>query len=166
VISKYFYKLLSKLVGICFSILNLILFGNLPPLGSVCIIVENQGKFLVVERHKGQYVFPGGFIRWREHPTQAAQRECREETGLEIKELHLIGCSANPSDRFGRLGTISIIYDAEVIGGELHGSIEGQPRWLDETALPAFLYTEHVGVYEHYCTCKEFFSRLHPQLDS
>ncbi len=162
-ISKYFYKLLGKLVGICFSILNLLLLGNLPPLGSVCVIIEDQGKFLVVERQRGQYVFPGGFMRWREQPTQAAQRECREETGLEIKVLHLIGCSVNPSDRFGRLATISIIYHAEVVGGKLQGSIEGQPRWLDEAALPGSLYAQQVGIYEHYRAHQEIFAKLHSQ---
>ncbi len=41
-----FYSLLKKLVGIFFNILNILLAGNLPPFGCVCVIVEDQDKYL------------------------------------------------------------------------------------------------------------------------
>jgi 8-oxo-dGTP diphosphatase len=158
VISKFFYRLLSKSVMLSFSILNLLLGGNLPPLGSVSIVVENQGKFLVVQRHKGKYVFPGGFIRWREHPEHAAIRECLEETGIEVEILHFLGYSAYPSDRFGQLGTLSIVFLAKATGGTLRGSIEGPSRWLDEAELPNKIFPQQLSVYNHFRTYKDTWS--------
>jgi ADP-ribose pyrophosphatase YjhB (NUDIX family) len=155
VIAKFFYRMLSKLVALSFSILNLLLGGNLPPFGSVSIIVEDQGKLLVVRRHKGKFVFPGGFIRWSELPERAAQRECLEETGIEVKILNVLGYSANPSDGFGKLGTFSIIYLAQATGGQLRSSIEGLACWLNEAELPGLLNPHQLGVYECFRSYKE-----------
>ncbi len=110
------YRVFKRLVGVCFNILNLLLAGNLPPFGSVCVVVEDQGKYLVVERAEGSLVFPGGFMRWRENPVQSALRECEEETGLSVKVNGLIGCSSNIGENFTRMSSLTIIYEAEVAG--------------------------------------------------
>src|SRR5437764_14993514 len=61
-----FYYILRKSVGFCFNCLNICLFGNLPPQGCISVIVEDQGRLLLLKRPNGNLVFPGGFIRWRE----------------------------------------------------------------------------------------------------
>ena len=53
-------------------------------------VVEQQGRFLVGVRPDGVplagfYEFPGGKVEPNEPPAQAAVRECREETGLEVE---------------------------------------------------------------------------------
>lgn len=147
--------MLKKLVGISFNILNLLLAGNLPPLGCVCVIVEDQKKYLVVERPEGGYVFPCGFMRWREHSTQAALRECLEETGLHLKIHTLIGCSSSRSDHITRMSTLTVIYLAEVTGGELRTSIEGRACWLSETDMLRLLHPQQVGVFEYFMRYRE-----------
>ena len=144
------YRMFKRLVGVCFNILNLLLAGNLPPLGSVCVIVEDQDRYLVVERTGGSFVFPGGFMRWRENPLQTALRECEEETGLRLKVNGLIGCSSNSSENFTRMSSLTVIYQAEVIGGELKRSIEGQPRWIDESELRMRVYKKQKGILYHF----------------
>src|SRR5438874_6462158 len=118
--------MLKDLVGVFFNILNLLLAGNLPPFGSVSIVIKNQDSYLVIERPEGGFVFPGGFMRWSEHPVQTAQRECMEETGLKLEVKELIGCSSTTSSRFTRMSTLTVIYYAEVVAGKLKKSIEGQ----------------------------------------
>jgi 8-oxo-dGTP diphosphatase len=55
-------------------------------------IVEDAGRFLIGQRPSnsalaGLWEFPGGKIEEHETPEEAAQRECREETGLEVEVL-------------------------------------------------------------------------------
>lgn len=149
------YELFKKLVAVCFNLLNFLLLGNLPPLGSVCVIVEDQGKYLLVRRPGGKYVFPGGFMRWREHPVQAAKRECLEETGMHITIQGLIGCSANRSERLTKMSSLTVIYRAKVIDGQLHHTIEGQACWIDTAKLPFCLHKLQRGIYDHYVRYQE-----------
>jgi ADP-ribose pyrophosphatase YjhB (NUDIX family) len=126
------YELFKKVVSVSFNILNVCLYGNLPPFGCVSIIVEEQNRYLVVEQPNGEITFPGGFMRWREYPEQTARRECKEETGLDLSIGPLIGYRSLKSKRIDRMSTLNIIYRGEVLGGKLKGSIEGQPLWLPE----------------------------------
>jgi len=82
VLKRILYRVLRKSVGFSFNILNVCLVGNLPPQGCISVIVEDQGRYLLLKRPKGTLVFPGGFMRWREHPSQTAVRECKAETCL------------------------------------------------------------------------------------
>jgi ADP-ribose pyrophosphatase YjhB (NUDIX family) len=130
-----FYQVLRKSVGFCFNCLNICLFGNLPPLGCISVIVEDQGRFLLLKRPNGNLVFPGGFMRWREHPTQAAMREFNEETGLHITLHHVVACYSNTRKDFGSMSTLILVFCAEVNGGDMRGSVEGHPRWIEESDL-------------------------------
>ncbi len=137
------YRILKKSVGIFFNILNALLKGNLPPFGCVCILVEQDERYLIVERPEGSLVFPGGFMRWKERSEQTAQREGKEETGLDLRIGNIIGCYTTPSADFAAMSTITIVHRAEVEGGALRSSIEGRPYWVDEETL-------HSRLEEHY----------------
>jgi len=99
------------------------------------MIVEDKGRYLVIQRPEGKIVFPSGFIRWREHPTQTVRREGKEETGLELRVGEVVGYSSTVSSHFYRMSTLTLIYEAEAVGGQLHGSVEGEPCWLEESEL-------------------------------
>jgi ADP-ribose pyrophosphatase YjhB (NUDIX family) len=99
------------------------------------VIVEDQSRFLLLKRPNGTLVFPGGFIRWREHPTQTALREFKEETGLRIKLHHVVACYSNTSKDFGSMSTLLLVFCAEVNGGDMRGSVEGHPCWIKESDL-------------------------------
>ncbi len=134
-----FYNLLKYGVSISFNLLNLLLGGNLPPLACVCIIIEKDGQYLILERPEGPLVFPGGFMRWHERSEDAARREGKEETGLDLRIGNIIGCHTNPSEGLSSMSTVTIVHTAEVIGGELRSSIEGHPYWVDEATLRTHL---------------------------
>lgn len=129
------YHLLKLSVSIFFNLLNKLVGGKLPPFGSACAIVEQDGLYLVVELPGKRIVFPGGFMTWSERPHQAAEREGREETGLHLRAFELVNVHSAPTDRLTRLSTVSFVYRAEVVGGELRKSAEGCPYWLSESEL-------------------------------
>ena len=145
-----FYQALKKSVGIFFNILNLLLKGNLPPFGCVCIIVEQDERYLVVERPEGSLVFPGGFMRWKERSEQSAQREGKEETGLDLRIGDILGCYTTPSKDFTAMSTISIVHRAEIVGGALKSSIEGRPYWVDEETLRSRLEAHYFIILDDY----------------
>ncbi len=64
-----------------------------PRLGSA-VIVEKDGKVLLGERNKenyrGYWVLPGGGVEWGETIEQAAVREIKEETGLDIELIRFV----------------------------------------------------------------------------
>jgi ADP-ribose pyrophosphatase YjhB (NUDIX family) len=123
------------MVSICFNLLNRILGGQLPPFGCASIIVEQNGQFLVVEQPEGKLVFPGGFMHWKELPAQTAEREGKEETGLDLRAHQFINIYPHRSRNMYSMSTFLFVYSGEVVGGEFKQSIEGIPRWVSESEL-------------------------------
>src|SRR2546426_1788408 len=147
---RLLYRLLLKAVGICFNLLNLLLAGNLPPFVTVCVIVEEQGRYLVIDQGNGRFTLPGGFLRWREHPAQAAIRECEEETGLCVKVGDIVSQRAAITHRFDHMSTLTLTYQATLMSGHLRGSIEGQPCWKSETELCGKMTSYSMLILEDY----------------
>jgi ADP-ribose pyrophosphatase YjhB (NUDIX family) len=144
------YELLKRGVSVFFNTLNILLGGHLPPLGCAAVIVEERDHYLVVELPRGRVVFPGGFMTWREHPAQTAQREAQEETGLLVRVGELIGTYSSTSDRFTSMSTVSSVYAAEVLSGALRPSCEGRPCWLAEEELRMRLTDHSRGILDDY----------------
>ncbi len=55
-------------------------------------IFNRQGEILLIKTHKwrGKYAVPGGHIELGETAEQAAKREAKEETGLDVYDLKFI----------------------------------------------------------------------------
>ncbi len=63
------------------------------PEPTVGILIFNpRGELFLMKTHKwhGQYGVPGGHIELGESAVEAARREAREETGLEIRDLEFL----------------------------------------------------------------------------
>ncbi len=80
-------------------------------------------KILLVKRaiqpQKGFWDFPGGFLEEDEHPEQALKREIREELGLGIEIIELLGIYMDQYG-YGKQGgrTLNIYYLAKIAKGE------------------------------------------------
>lgn len=144
------YKTLKKVVSLFFNVLNLLMAGNLPPFGCVCVIVEKEQQFLVVEQADGSVVFPGGFMRWHEVPEQTLRREGQEETGLLIRARDIIGFFPYTTQSIAQMSTLTLVYQGEIISGTLKKSIEGSPLWIAADALPEKLAPEYHTIFEEY----------------
>jgi ADP-ribose pyrophosphatase YjhB (NUDIX family) len=132
VLKEKLYRYLGLTAGTAFNLLNLLLGGNLPPFGSACVIIKKDEQYLLLELRNGKLCLPGGFVRWREDPAQTAVRECREETGLQVRVLDQVGCFFSPSNAFNRMSTLTMVYSAEIIGGHERRALEGRPAWFSE----------------------------------
>ncbi len=87
------------------------------PLPTVDIIIEYQDKIVLIERKNPPlgYALPGGFVEYAETLEETAIREAKEETGLLIKDLQLLGCYSDPK-RDPRFHTITTVFVAKGLG--------------------------------------------------
>ncbi len=113
------------------------------PKVAATVLVERHGKLLFIRRAidpgRGRWCFPGGYVDFGEDPMAAAQRECREETGLEVAELALLDLAFD-----GRV--IVITYLARVGDG-----VEPQPSgdadlagWFGPDELPPLAFNSMI----------------------
>jgi 8-oxo-dGTP diphosphatase len=95
------------------------------PLLAVDAVIMFAAGIVLIKRgnppFKGCYALPGGFVEVGETVEAAAIREAREETGLDIELLGLVGIYSNP-DRDPRGHVVSAAFLAQGRGELLAGS--------------------------------------------
>ncbi len=96
------------------------IFYQNPAPAAGAIIVQDE-KLLLVRRSiqpgLGDWCIPAGFVEWTEHPQQAAKRELKEETGLDISISSMFDIFMGMDDP--RTHAVLILYHADIVGGEL-----------------------------------------------
>lgn len=93
------------------------------------IIRRRDGSIVLVKRlnppFKDFYAIPGGFVEYGETVEEAAIKEAKEETGLDVRIRRLVGVYSDP-DRDPRGHVITVAYLAEEIGGRLRPSSDAR----------------------------------------
>lgn len=85
------------------------------PYPTVDVVLYRADKgVLLIERRNPPYgwALPGGFIDYGECAEDAAMREAREETNLDVRLTRLLGVYSDPS-RDPRFHTLSVVYVVE-----------------------------------------------------
>lgn len=103
------------------------LVGNRPLIlpGAVVIILNNQNEVLLQHRTDGGWGLPGGLMELGESLEETARREVKEETGLIIDELELIGVFSG-EDYFLKVANGDELYSvtAVYVTRDIQGEIE------------------------------------------
>jgi 8-oxo-dGTP diphosphatase len=125
------------------------------PVPTVDIIIELNGTIILIGRKFEPlgWALPGGFIDYGESAEQAAIREAREETGMEITDLVLLGCYSDPA-RDSRLHTISMVFVAKGSGAPQAGDDAANLELFPLTALPQQLCFDHRQILDDYIRFK------------
>ena len=116
-------------------------YGNPKPTATA-VCVDDERRVLLtrraVEPAVGAWDLPGGFVDEHEHPLEALRRELREETGLEIEPLDLLGIWM---DEYGgdstAKTTLNLFWTARVVAGEPRAADDvSELRWFGRDELP------------------------------
>ncbi len=95
------------------------------PLLTVDTVIIFQGKIVLIRRKnppfQDHFAIPGGFVEVGETVETAAVREAKEETGLDVRLLKLLGVYSDPS-RDPRGHTVSVCFLARGSGNLKAGS--------------------------------------------
>ena len=124
------------------SACDITIYDNVAVGAGVLLVRDN--KVLLVRRgidpYKGSYDIVGGFVNPGETPEQAAIREAKEETGLDVEIVELLGTY---SDRYGEgAHTLGLHYLAKIVGGiEQAGDDAASLEWVEVTHIPEEAFT-------------------------
>lgn len=99
-------------------------------------VVEHEGCIVLIQQHfgeqmeGGQWMFPGGGVWPHEGITDAVVREVKEETGLDVKLLEVLGVirTGRQAPGEGTIDAFLVTFAAQAVGGAL------QPLDTEEVA--------------------------------
>ncbi|EWM66528.1 MULTISPECIES: NUDIX hydrolase [unclassified Micromonospora] len=120
---------------------------NAPKPNSIVVAVtvfvqDEQGRVLLIQRtDNGLWALPGGAQDFGEYIAETAVRETREETGVEIEVISVVGIYTNPNHVVeysdgGARQEFSICFRGRYIGGAPTTSDESSAvRWVAQEEL-------------------------------
>ncbi|MFB7655229.1 MULTISPECIES: NUDIX domain-containing protein [unclassified Streptomyces] len=115
--------------------------NSLVPAASA-VVTDDAGRILLQRRvDNGMWALPGGAMNIGESLPECAVRETREETGLDVAVVGIVGTYSNPRHVFayddGEVRQeFSICFLARPVGGQLAVSSEStEVRWFDPSAV-------------------------------
>ncbi len=126
------------------------------PVPTVDIIIEvetPEGKtgIVLIERKNFPpgWAIPGGFVDYGESCEQAAVREAREETSLDVKLIRQLGAYSDPN-RDPRQHTISIVFVARAKGTPVAADDAKNVGIFTRDTLPVMLAFDHRRILNDY----------------
>jgi len=121
------------------------------PLLTVDTVIIYLGKLILIRRKnppfQGHFALPGGFVEVGETVETAAVREAKEETGLDVEIIKLLGVYSEPS-RDPRGHTVSVIFLAVGRGNLKAGSDASETGLFGMNDIPELAF-DHKKIIEN-----------------
>lgn len=119
-----------------------------PPLSVAIAAVVEDGEILLIKRERGDYTgywaLPGGKVETGEHVSEAAEREIREETGVETEFRDRLGTvSEHLVDGELEKHFLLHVFELAAESRKVESGEEGEVEWLpmeeveDERIIPS-----------------------------
>ena len=126
-----------------------------------CVFIENSNKQILMQQRKypyGKWGLPGGLMELGESTKETVRREVKEETGLIIGELSLVGvysgkgyssCIAQNGDEFD---VVTTVYTTNDYSGEVAVMDDESLtfEWFDLDNLPSDIAGTHREIIGDY----------------
>jgi myo-inositol-1(or 4)-monophosphatase len=125
------------------------------PFPTVDIIIEVEDKIVLIYRKNPPHgwAIPGGFVDYGETLEEAAIREAKEETNLDVELLYLLGCYSDPK-RDPRFHTITTVFVAKG---------KGELKAQDDAKLVKLFKIEEIPwdelVFDHAKILRDYINR-------
>ena len=126
------------------------------PFPTVDIIISMKDSIVLIERRNPPHgwALPGGFVDYGESLEEAAVREARDETGLEIDNLRQFHAYSDP-DRDPRQHNISVVFTADARGEAKAGDDANAVKLFPLDNLPEILCFDHARILNDYIAGKK-----------
>jgi ADP-ribose pyrophosphatase YjhB (NUDIX family) len=127
------------------------------PFPTADIIIEHdKGIVLILRKNEPrQWAIPGGFCDYGESLEEAAVREAREETSLDVELIEQFHTYSDPQ-RDPRQHNITTVYIARVVGGTLKAHDDAREIGVfSESNLPPQLAFDHDEILKDYFLYKK-----------
>jgi 8-oxo-dGTP diphosphatase len=125
------------------------------PSPTVDVILQSGSKILMIRRKKEPFkdhlALPGGFINEGETAEEAAKREAREETSLQVEPIEILGVYSDPK-RDPRKHIMSVVFIGIITGGTAKPGDDAQGiEWQELDKLDASeLGFDHMQIIRDY----------------
>lgn len=125
------------------------------PFPTVDIIIRIGREIVLIKRRNPPHgwALPGGFVDYGESLEDAATREAREETGLELRNLRQFHAYSAPQ-RDPRQHNISVVFTAEADGLPHAGDDACQVKLFPLDQLPTLCF-DHAEILSDYISGKK-----------
>ena len=124
------------------------------PIPTVDVLIELEGRpgtLVLIERGNEPHgwALPGGFVDEGELLADAAVREAKEETGLDLELIELFHCYSDPR-RDPRKHTVSTVFIGKARGEPVGGDDAASARVVKESDLPTPIVFDHGTIVADY----------------
>ena len=92
-----------------------------PKVAVATVVFNPEGEVLLVKRKEGFWALPGGYADVSLDPIENAEKEVKEETGLEVRVERLIGIYDSNISKFPTIGrqVYALVFYATLGGGDI-----------------------------------------------
>lgn len=125
------------------------------PFLTVDAVIRTPAGIVLIRRRYPPYgwALPGGFVEVGETVEEAVRREVREEVGLELEGLWLVGVYSHPG-RDPRFHTVSVVFGAFSSGVPKGGDDALLSRAFREDDLPPDIVFDHHHIITDFLTAE------------